>query len=285
MSHDAPAPAPTITNADSVPRREFIAALNDAYSDYYVPIHVSGPFFRDMLRRESIRLELSAAAVHEGTVVGTGMLGVRGQRGWIGGMGVVPGWRRRGIGRRMMQHLITQARAQGLHTLQLEVITQNEGAYHLYEGLGFETRRTLHVMVCSLHQANGRAAPLSVGKIPAARAVEAYAHLPHPEPPWQRELEHVPPRLLRTLAATHNDAVTGLLAYVDETLGLSLQALAATTPEAGACLLNALFDRNYGAKVTYLNVPTDDPMLPMLRASGFTTTITQYEMLLTLPRQ
>jgi GNAT superfamily N-acetyltransferase len=45
-----------------------------------------------------------------GTIIGTGLLGIRGSMGWIGGMGVVPGRRRQGIGRQMMLYLLDRAR-------------------------------------------------------------------------------------------------------------------------------------------------------------------------------
>ena len=41
-------------------------------------------------------MSASRVAMHDDTVVGMGLLGVRQQRGWIGGMGVVPHYRRQG---------------------------------------------------------------------------------------------------------------------------------------------------------------------------------------------
>src|SRR5262245_60168048 len=106
--------------ASAAKRADFIAALNAAYQDYYVPIHLNNWSFEELVEREDIRLESSVAALNNGQVVGLGMLGVRGARGWVGGMGVVPEWRHKGIGRRMLNYLIGEAKRLGIQKLQLE---------------------------------------------------------------------------------------------------------------------------------------------------------------------
>ena len=46
-------------------------------------------------------------------------------------------WRRRGIGRRLMDAVCERARARGMVVATLEVRTHNEAAIRLYENLGF----------------------------------------------------------------------------------------------------------------------------------------------------
>ncbi len=53
------------------------------------------------------------------------------------GMGVARGARGRGIGRRLLEAVISDARAGGYLRLELEVFTDNEPAIHLYRALGF----------------------------------------------------------------------------------------------------------------------------------------------------
>lgn len=55
------------------------------------------------------------------------------------GISVAQDWRGRGVGQALMQRVVDWARASGLVTrLELEVLTRNEVATHLYERLGFE---------------------------------------------------------------------------------------------------------------------------------------------------
>jgi ribosomal protein S18 acetylase RimI-like enzyme len=53
-------------------------------------------------------------------------------------IGVVPSWRRRGVGRRLLVALLEVARADGHHALSLSVEHDN-GARRLYESIGFES--------------------------------------------------------------------------------------------------------------------------------------------------
>ena len=73
-------------------------------------------------------------AVASGLIVGWCDIVPKGPRGFahVGalGMGVRREWRRHGVGRRL-------ARSAGLEKVELEVFTDNEGAIHLYESLGF----------------------------------------------------------------------------------------------------------------------------------------------------
>lgn len=59
-------------------------------------------------------------------------------KGFIRAMNVVPAYRRRGIGRRLLEQVFAHARTQpGLRQLTLVVSASNPGALALYESLGF----------------------------------------------------------------------------------------------------------------------------------------------------
>lgn len=69
--------------------------------------------------------------------VGYAILRVTGELGEVQRLGVVPGWRRRGIARTLVERLIEEARRRGCREVLLEVATSNAGAIALYEGVGF----------------------------------------------------------------------------------------------------------------------------------------------------
>ena len=55
----------------------------------------------------------------------------------INSLAVDPAWRRRGVARRLLQHVLGEAAASGARSATLEVRRSNEAARALYEGLGF----------------------------------------------------------------------------------------------------------------------------------------------------
>jgi ribosomal protein S18 acetylase RimI-like enzyme len=55
------------------------------------------------------------------------------------GIGLLPDYRGKGLGRALMTAAITKARAQGLTRIELTVRAQNANAIALYKKLGFET--------------------------------------------------------------------------------------------------------------------------------------------------
>lgn len=283
-----------ILPAACVEREKLIGALNAAYADYFVPIHLSPRSFDDLVARESIDLEASAVAVYGGEAIGMGLLAIRGRRGWIGGMGVLPTYRRRGVARRVMEYLIEQSCARGLEIVQLEVIAQNTGARRLYESCGFKATRKLMVLsfVGGGHRRatppSGAQQPVIVPALPADLLTSLYC-LPGVRRPWQRERSALEAALARLEAFAAYHRADGRLLGVCLSLGdathRSLLDFAALDPKVGRSLLAALLDRYPFASFSYLNVAEDDPLLPTLLAAGFTESLRQYEMFLPLHQE
>jgi GNAT superfamily N-acetyltransferase len=61
----------------------------------------------------------------------------RSDAGRVGGMWVEPAWRRRGVGRALLQEVITWGRERGLKRLGLWAPGHNPAAIALYTGAGF----------------------------------------------------------------------------------------------------------------------------------------------------
>jgi len=265
---------------------EFTAAFNLAYSDYFVPIKMTQPAFRSLFERDDIAPDASVVAIQNGQIIGTGLLGIRGRAGWIGGMGVIPVWRRNGVGRQMMQYLIEQARARGLDLIDLEVIEANQGAWQLYHSLGFENWRYL----LALERIPDNV-PTILPDYPLqeqdAFAILAEYDAFHPvENCWQRarpSLEGMAASLHGWSLNSENGAHSHALGYAG-TAALRLIDLAATpdTPRAAACLLAALHRAYPDAHASAFNIADNDPVLPAFEALGYTVNFRQIEMRLTL---
>ncbi len=179
--------------ADQVNFADFVEAFNAAYEDYFVRVVMNQRSFKNLIQRDAILMTHSVVCVEDAKIVGMALLAKREQKGWIGGVGVIPHYRRRGIARQMMEYLIAQARTLNIETLTLEVIEQNHYALHLYKTLGFQPQRRLVVLE------NRTLSPLKnlthehyvVESVMPHQAL-IYFNAFHDEPnAWQRSLEAI----------------------------------------------------------------------------------------------
>ncbi|HLU26651.1 MAG TPA: ribosomal protein S18-alanine N-acetyltransferase [Longimicrobiales bacterium] len=90
--------------------------------------------FRELLRRSDAVI-LGAEA--EGRLVGYAVFWVVADQGELGNIAVAPDWRGRGVGKKLLEAVIEQARGRAVRELFLEVRVSNEPARRLYETHGF----------------------------------------------------------------------------------------------------------------------------------------------------
>jgi GNAT superfamily N-acetyltransferase len=219
--------------------------------------------------------------LEDGRTVAYALLAVRDARGWIGGMGVVPEARGRGLGRTMMAAVIERAAERGLDHVDLEVLVPNVWASRIYEALGFRDVRALHV----LERAAGTPAPegpRGATPIDVPAALDAHFAMYAPATPWQRDravLDRVAPAL-SALAVRSGERVDGVLVYRRDGGRLPLHALSARSGagEVLAELVATLCAEHADAKGVFLNVPEDDPALPVHERAGFVEHLRQREM-------
>ena len=278
-----------IQPAASVPRQAYVAALNESFKNYFVPLHFSEDAFLMLIEQETIWMESSAAAVDAGRVVGVGMLAVRGKSGWIGGMGVIPEYRRQGLARRMMQFLLEQSKSLDLERVRLEVITQNTGAYTLYQSLGFETARELHILsreVAKLPEAyTTPPTGVSISEENPANLLNIISVLPSAPHPWQRsmvKLKEIALNLKGIAAVGEKGETLGLCLYGGQYSQIGIVDLLAVSPQIGGALLSHLQKTQPEARMSYVNVGEDDPLLSLFKEVGFKTNLSQYEMFYTI---
>lgn len=263
------------------------ALFTRVYEGYAVPMHVDGPVMRFMRVAADVDLAASRVLRADGEPVAIALLGVRGEAGYIAGMGVAASHRGRGLGEAVMLAVLDEARGRGIRRVQLEVLVQNAAAIRLYERLGFRRTRGLEVWAF--------AAPEAPADGPAAEAApldEAHAftraHRPAPEP-WQRDDG--------TLAALRRDgaAFEGLRAVREgRTVGaavvrvagrasvIQLETLPGEPAATTLALLSALRRDDATQGVRWLNLPADHPASAAVRTLEPRLEAAQHEMALDL---
>jgi GNAT superfamily N-acetyltransferase len=160
-----------LVSSDQFSDAELARLFTRGYENYFVPVDVDEATMRYMIDTWDIDLSRSRVASEAGLC----NLAVRGDRGWIGGIAVVPEQRRHGVGRALMEAVLELAPP----TVLLEVIEANEPAIKLYESLGFEKTRVLEVWRVE--------APL------VEATLAAQSTLGQTDLPWQRDDPSLPP--------------------------------------------------------------------------------------------
>ena len=124
---------------------ELTRAFNAGFTGYYLPITQTPEGLAGMIEENDIQLGASLALLADGEPAGIGLVAVREERGWIGGMGIGPRWRRKGLGRQLLSRLLDNLRNAGARAVQLEALSVNAPALALYTELGFRDVRELRV--------------------------------------------------------------------------------------------------------------------------------------------
>jgi ribosomal protein S18 acetylase RimI-like enzyme len=243
-----------IVPADTFEVAQLAALFSAGYEGYFVPLHVDEAALAFMVDAWDIDLGRSRVALRGDEPVGVTTLGVRGDRAWIGGLGVVPGERRSGVGRALMEAVLADAPPH----VSLEVIEQNEPAVRLYDSLGFERTRILEVW--SLTEEVPVATAQSVAPKPLGQTGL----------PWQRDDASLP--------ADHERIEVDGAAALIRTSGRSVSVLQLAARDESAAEEVLAAARALGESLNFVNVPEGDPASAALEALGGSLDLRQFEM-------
>lgn len=253
---------------------------NESFSGYFMSATMTPEMTAHFWRAYQIDANRSVV-MHDqtGAFVGMARVGVRGNRGWCGGFGIVPSFRISGASKLLAAEMVRVARDSGLATLQLEVLTQNIPAFKLYQGAGFVTTRKLIGLqgaVASLPVAETQAEIVPIEKLLPFLSGDQ-------QPDWERELASI--LTLQAEAVMASDVAGRVNGLIARRAGERLQVLAAVLqPDFTQAELAALLRRAAGDATTIqvYNEPEGSTLLARYLDLGFTEFFSQYEMLLTL---
>lgn len=92
---------------------------------------------KDIRRKLTVQPELFLVGLMNGSVVATAMAGFDGHRGWVNYLAVAERYRRRGLGRALMDRVEALLKSAGCPKLNLQVRSTNTAVLAFYERLGY----------------------------------------------------------------------------------------------------------------------------------------------------
>jgi ribosomal protein S18 acetylase RimI-like enzyme len=277
LSYDRPV---RVVPATQLSEPALVDLFNAGYSDYLLPMRLTGTAFSEHIATNDIDLACSRVVLDEEPAA-LALIAVRDSAGWVGGMGTVPRYRRRGMGEVALTAGLAALGDRGASVAWLEVIDENQRARLLYEKLGFEVVRD--VVVWSLSASD--AAPSAARTIEPSSAHAWIRANRRDREPWQRADESVAAigargGRLRGLVVERDGEVAAAALVRDDSPAVEvLQLVAPDEPAAADLLLAATRD---GAGLRFRNVPGDAPASVALERLGAQLIATQHEMRVTL---
>jgi ribosomal protein S18 acetylase RimI-like enzyme len=266
-----------ICAADTLSHEQLLEAWNLAYSGYFVPIQFTPAQLADHLRCGEIDLARSLVATEGRALVGLSLLGVRGSRGWIGGFGIAPEFRGRGLSHRLFDEQMRRTRYGGPAQLQLEVFVQN-WARKVYERAGFRVTRRLSIVQGTLPEGEPERGRHDATPRPWL-AHHARLHAEWPAA-WNREAVWLERSLRegdRALWVGEGGRPRGVLFYRLTDSGLRILDAAAEAAAAAELVL-ALAGTFPGGEVLLVNEPDGSPVQQALFMAGCSEPLAQHEM-------
>jgi ribosomal protein S18 acetylase RimI-like enzyme len=98
---------------------------------------------KDIQRKLTVRPELFLVGLVDGTLVATVMAGFDGHRGWVNYLAVAEAYRRRGLGRALMDRVEELLKALGCPKLNMQIRSTNAAVLAFYERLGYARDQTV----------------------------------------------------------------------------------------------------------------------------------------------
>ncbi|MES0808450.1 GNAT family N-acetyltransferase [Roseibium sp. SCPC15] len=150
--------------------------MNEAFSDYVVPLSMTVEAFRDFQKQRGFSGRHSFVALQGEEIAAFWFSSppnpFYGNRAYTLSVGTCPKHRRKGLSRQLLDAVVQMQKADAASGLQLEVVSTNTKAVKAYETFGFKRERILRV--CKLktsalivaNPACVRFAPLGVEELP-----------------------------------------------------------------------------------------------------------------------
>jgi ribosomal protein S18 acetylase RimI-like enzyme len=267
----------TLSTTDS---QAIADAFNAAYEDYVMPVNLSADQVEHHISGNDIDLHASPLWLDDdGAVIGMAMLGVRDDRGWVGGFGIAKSYRGRGLSHQLIQDVIERGRSINLREIVLEVITTNTAAIRTYERAGFAHNRDLLILI---RRPAALTLDIDTTAVAPANPSVLLAYRPHTDesPAWQHERSSlIGDEKLTGLTLGPADAPLAMAVYVySDASSIRIADIATIDHDSALTLLAALIQREPDKSIALVNEPEASIVLPALHDLGWQEVMRQHEM-------
>ena len=277
----------TLENAT---KEELHAVFAEAFADYFVSFEMTtDQFMTRMLKRKSYNPEISVGTFSDGKMVGFVFNGLRKLNGiptaYDCGTAMIPAFRRKGIGKEILNVTNKILQEKNVEQYLLEVIQENKPAVNLYLKEGFKVTREFNCY-------RSKSSKYLLKEDSHLRLVK-FDELVIPEdffdftPSWQNSVESIfeIPSEFNFAVYEENDETIGFGIIETSTGDIPLLAVAKEHRRKGigTKILQFLVNENQADIVKVINVEsTSITANKFLQANGLASSVNQYEMIKTL---
>ncbi|MDA1311717.1 MAG: GNAT family N-acetyltransferase [Acidobacteria bacterium] len=266
---------------------DFLADLyTQTFADYFYPCVVTTEELARWARVEHLDLDRCPVLLVDDKPVGLATVGIRGERSYCKGFGVIVSHRGKGLAHKLCGEMVRLAEQAGARRMTLGVIKHNTRAVETYCKAGFQLRRELLSLEWHADADDVAQPPLdsSVGEVIEARPQDLLAHfddLHAVQPIWNRDLPSLRQiNSLQGLAAMSDSGPEAYVLFQAANGTTEIVDLAARTGARPAKLLGNLLRKlqeNHPHLMCH-NESADNPLLPVMLDSGFRETIRRLEL-------
>jgi len=273
--------------------------FQEAFADYYVDTSgMTEKVLRNRAIKNSVDFDSTVGAFDGDRMVAVTIVGIDDWKGKLSaydiGTGVVPGYRGKGIARRMFDFIVPKLKTRGVNTFVLEVIQENKPAIKAYRAVGFEVTREFDCFRWNLGNVrvdSRPTVPLEIREVERDRLSEFEEHLDW-QPSWENNfssIRRIPDEVTAYGAFTGDQFArcVGLLVYYPLINWITTLVVKRDIRNNGVAtaLLAHFADRIRGdvSSVKLANVDhSDNASLYLLEKTGFEPHVHQFEMECTL---
>ncbi|RQW68061.1 GNAT family N-acetyltransferase [Listeria sp. SHR_NRA_18] len=263
-----------IQRLDTIPLEEQVALWNEAFADYLVPAAMTEASFTTRMEKLQQSPHESFIAKVDGEAAAIILTGTRDfgntRMAWIGGLAVVPRFRKMGLSRQLLERLFVGYRGQGVDESRLEVISENIPALRLYQKLGYTEINELIYLTGSLQDYG-----IAGYRLKEVSDLAAYIALEEDALPWQNRIaaHH------KIATIWRNGEQLGYIVYgVSADNLILLQVRLSNAPDQILGLLQAFYDTYGSISCALFNEVVTSEYIPILLDKGFEKIATQIQM-------
>lgn len=265
-------------------------AFTAAFADYVMPFDLSEQQFRNHIVLTAVDLSSSVGIIQDEKLIGFTMNGFGSWNGrktvYDAGTGVLPEFRRRGLGAAMFDVMMPIFKDRGIEQYLLEVATNNKNAISMYEKLGFGKTRTLSLLQLNDQVKFGPAALIDI----ELRDIDELdwdllQTFWDGDPSWQNSVSAIERSRLqkRSVGAFHKNECLGYIIYAPNSGRIAQIAVDQNYRGLGIgslLLKKLLSETEPDAKPQVINIDRSlDEAMHFFENRGFNTKLSQFEMI------